>query len=170
MRIALAHLMPALLAMSAAPYLFAQRLEPPSGWSVSQDGAKQVYRPDGLPTTESFTVTLEPTSRLGEGGLQQWFIRRVKADAESRGPFDETVPLQQGPLGTYYLERVYRGNNKRVWDVVYVGFPLAEHRSLFCLMASNLPNSPEFHEYVRVGGKICGRVAKTIEESSAGVK
>ena len=170
MRIPLIHLLTALVAVSTATYLFAQKPEPPSGWSVSQDGAKQVYRPNGLPATESFTVTLDPPSRVGEDGLQQWFVRRIKADAESRGPFDETEPLQQGPLGMYSLERVYRGDRKRVWDVVYLGFPLADHRSLFCLMASNLPNSPEFHEYVRVGGKICGRAAKAIEESSAGVK
>lgn len=170
MRIAVIHLLTALVAMNTAPCSFAQRLEPPSGWSVSQDGAKQVFHPNGLHETESFTVTIEPTSQPVEGSLQPWFIRQVKVDAENRGPFEETVPLQQGPLGTYYLERVYRSNSKRVWDVVYVGFPLADHRTLFCFMASNLPNSPEFHEYVRVGGKICGRAAKAIEESAASVK
>jgi hypothetical protein len=150
--------------------LLGQSVEAPTGWSVSQVAEKTVYRLTDLPVSESFTLTVDPPSALESENVEKWFMDKVKADATKRGSFQETEPLRRGQLGLLSLERLYRGTGGRPWDVVYVGFPLMPHHALFCLMSSNLAESPSYSQYVHAAGKICGEIAKKTNKSAQTAK
>lgn len=159
-----------LCAMLSAPLsLTGQALEPPSGWSLSQENGKQIYRPNDLAPTDSFALTIDPPASLGDGDMQRWFLDRVKLDSAPRGAFEETEPLQRGAMGILSLERVYH-KGTRAWDVVYIAFPLIDHRALFCSTASNMRDPTTYRAYVHAGGKICGQTARSIDKLDSPVK
>jgi hypothetical protein len=150
--------------------LFAQAIDAPPGWKASQEGRNWIYRPIDLPSSGSFTLTVESPAALDDKDGERWFTEHVQADAAGRGSIEENQPVQHGPSGVLGIERVYRSADRRAWHVMYVGFPLTTHRVLFCYTVSNLTESPAFHEYVRAGGKICGQFAKSVDQSTPAAK
>jgi hypothetical protein len=155
--------------LSTPAALAGQAVQPPSGWSLSQDRGKQIYRPNDLAVTDSFTLTIDSPAWLDAGDMQRWFLERVKSDSDQRGPFEETEHLQRAALGILSLERVYR-KDTRVWDVTYIAFPLADHRVLFCSTASNMRDPTAYVRYVHAGGRICGQTARSFDKPDSPVK
>jgi hypothetical protein len=153
--------------MLAAPVvLIGQEVQPPAGWALSNDTDKQVYRPKGLAGTDSFALTIDRPASVSDGDMRKWFLDQVKSDAAKRGAFEETEPLRSGPLGILSLERVYK-KGARVWDVVYIAFPLADQRALFCSTAADMRDLTAYREYVHAAGKICGQTARSIDKATS---
>src|SRR5208282_5342443 len=159
----------AILVLSGCLYgtrVCAQAVDPPAGWRRSQEGAGWTYRPSDLAPGQVFSLRVEAPAALGSQTINIWFGERVRTDAAQRGSVEEDGAIQDAPLGMLALERSYRGADKHSWHMVYVAFPLAERRALFCYFASNLPESPAYHQYVHAGGKVCGQIARNIDKST----
>jgi hypothetical protein len=140
-----------------------QEIATPPGWTMTTEGGRRLYRPNNLPQSGTFTVVIEPlASDIDASQLEQWFNDRVKADAAKRASLERSDPLQHQAFGALAMERVYRGRDGRLWDAVYVGFPLKQHRAVFCYSESNLPFSDTFLRYLHDGGKLCGEIARSI--------
>jgi hypothetical protein len=155
--------------LSTALVLSAQSVQPPPGWKMSLDGTSRIYPPTDLPTTSSFRRTVESPSNLGGKDLEQWFTDRVQEEVARQGSLERSDPVQRGAFGVLGLERVFL-KSKSAGDVVYVAFPLKEHRVLFCYSASNVPESPSFHRYIHDAGKLCGQLARSIDGAPAAAK
>lgn len=147
--------------------VFAQAVDPPTGWTMSQEDSGWTYRPADLPPGQSFSLRVEAPAALGSANLNTWFGERVKNDAARRGSVEEDGTIQTASLGMLALERSYHGADMHSWHMVYVAFPLTARRALFCYVASNLPESPAYHQYAHAGGKVCGQIAKNIDKPTA---
>lgn len=144
----------------------AQAVDPPAGWKMSQAGTGWSYRPADLPSGQSFTLHVDSPVALESADLNRFFAERVKFDGAQRGSLALDGTIQSAPLGMLSLERLYHGADRQSWHLVYIAFPLTERRALFCYVASNLPESAAFHEYIHAGGKVCGQIAKNIDKST----
>jgi len=155
--------------LSRALVLSGQSVQPPPGWKMSRDGTNRIYQPTDLPIASSFRLTVESPSNLGGKDLQHWFTDRVQEDGARQGSLERSDPVQRGAFGVLGLERIFL-KSKSAWDLVHVALALKEHRVLFCHSASNVPESPSFHRYIRDAGKLGGQLARSIDGAPAAAK
>src|SRR5581483_1175693 len=109
----------ALLLLLAVAPLTAQPVPAPTGWTVSHAGTNWIYTPSGLPSGQTFTLTLEPTQSLGGQDIDVWLAAHARADATRRGTLNSPPTTTQHGIARL----TFRDTHGAQWIALYTAVP-----------------------------------------------
>ena len=140
-----------------ASHLYSQVAPAPQGWVMSQEGSHAVYRPQNLPSNETFTLTVEPFEALNHQSFDQWFESRTQADVARRGTITGTQPTRSPQPGVLLKTEFVKDSAGKLWLILYAGSSAANGTGQFAAMVTNLNNQSEVTDDVRIAATILGQ-------------
>jgi len=124
---------------------------------MSQEGDNAVYRPQNLPPSQIFTLTVEPFENLNHQQFDRWFESRTQADVVRRGTITGTQSTRTSQPGILLKTEFVKDSAGKPWVILYSGSAAANGTGQFAAMVTNLNDQSQLIDNVRIAATVLGQ-------------